>query len=212
MKFLELINKCLVELNYKSVPDFAELNKNDHKKLINILNILNNEICSSEKWDFLQRKMNFVLPKNTAETENIVEGGIEAVYIDGVKYDYFADFEKFFMNSQPSGTYSFYDDKILFPMFNQDKNVMVLYYTNKYVNDSQGQEKSLLEDANDSSVIPDVFAEPLLVYGACMRLKGNPQHIRFSYWLSMYRDALANMRSRISASMDEAPEVKMHRK
>ena len=65
---------------------------------------------------------------------------------------------------------------------------------------------------DDESLIPENFAEPLLVYGSCMRLKGNPQHIRFSYWLSMYKDSLANMRSRISASIDETPSVKLFRK
>jgi hypothetical protein len=33
MNFLELINKCLLELNYKQVSSFAELVKNDHKKI-----------------------------------------------------------------------------------------------------------------------------------------------------------------------------------
>ena len=69
-----------------------------------------------------------------------------------------------------------------------------------------------MEEAEDSSLIPEPFVEPLLVYGACMRLKGNPQHVRFNYWYSMYKDALANMRSRISASMDETPSVRLYRR
>ena len=97
-------------------------------------------------------------------------------------------------------------------MFNQEKNIEVLYFTRFCAKNSEGKEKLFLEDAEDSSLIPDIFAEPVLVYGACMRLKGNPQHIRFSYWLSMYKDALANMRSKISASLDEIPSVKMHRR
>ena len=74
------------------------------------------------------------------------------------------------------------------------------------------KEKYLMEEDTDSTLIPEPFAEPVLVYGACMRLKGNPQHVRFSYWMSMYRDALANMRSRVSVSIDETPSVKMHRR
>ena len=35
MNYLELINKCLVELNYKTVNAFSELVKNDHKKIKN---------------------------------------------------------------------------------------------------------------------------------------------------------------------------------
>ena len=212
MNYLELINKCLIELNYKQVNAFSELIKNEHTKIKNIINVLNSEICSSERWNFLQRKMTTILPQNTGEIENTVEGRIELILVDGQKFEYFSDFEKFFTNSQPSNTYSFYDDKILFPIFNKDKNIEIYYYTNKCAKDSSENEKLLLEDATDVSLIPAVFAEPVLVYGTCMRLKGNPQHIRFNYWLSMYKDALANMRSRISSSMDDAPVVKLFRK
>ena len=56
MNYLEIINKCLVELNYKQVNSFSELTKNEHKKLKNIINIINSEICSLDKWNFLLRK------------------------------------------------------------------------------------------------------------------------------------------------------------
>ena len=212
MNYLELINKCLVELNYKQVSAFSELTKNDHKKLKNILNVINSEICGSDRWNFLLRKKQLVLPKNTGEIENSVDGRIEALIIDGVKFDYYEEFETFFVNSQPQNTYSLFDDKILFPIFNQDKDIEILYYTKNCSKDSEGTEKFIMEDAEDSSLIPEPFSEPLLVYGACMRLKGNPQHVRFNYWYSMYKDALANLRSRISPSMDEAPSVKLHRR
>ncbi len=211
MNYLELINKCLIELNYKQVSEFSELIKNEHKKIKNILNVLNAEVCGSERWNFLQRKTEFILPKNTGEILNNVDGRIETIIIDGQRYDYYEDFEKFYTNSQPQNTYSFFNDKILFPIFNQDKNVEILYYTKNCAKNSDGEEKFSLEEGTDSSLIPDVFAESILVYGACMRLKGNPQNVRFSYWLSMYKDALANMRSRISPSIDATPSVKLFR-
>lgn len=212
MNYLKLINKCLVELNYKQVSAFSELIKNDHKKIKNIMNMLNTEICSSERWNFLQRKAQLTLPKNTGEIENTIEGRIETVIIDGQRYDYYDDFEKFFVDVQPQNTYSLFNDKILFPIFNQDKTVEILYYTKNCAKNSQDKEKFNLESGEDVTLIPEAFAEPVLVYGTCMRLKGNPQHIRFSYWLSMYKEALANMRSRISSSMDAVPSVKMHRR
>ena len=212
MTYLELINKCLVELNYKQVVAFSELTKNDHKKIKNILNVLNTEICSSDRWNFLQRKTEIVLPKNTGELENTIDGRIETIIIDGQRFEYYDDFEKFFTDSQPQNTYSLFNDKILLPMFNQNKTVEILYYTKNCAKDSQGKEKFALEVTDDSSLIPDTFAEPVLVYGTCMRLKGNPQHVRFSYWLSMYKDALANMRSRVSPRIDSTPSVKMFRR
>ena len=35
MNYFDLVNKCLVELNYKQVNAFSELTKNDHKKIKN---------------------------------------------------------------------------------------------------------------------------------------------------------------------------------
>lgn len=212
MNYLELINKCLVELNYKQVNAFSELTKNEHKKLKNIINVINTEVCNSDRWNFLQRKSTFILSKNTGEIENPIDGRIGSIIVGGVRLVYCEDFEKFFVNSQPQGTYSLYDNKILLPMFNTEKSVEVLYYTKNCAKSVDGVEKFSLENFDDTSLIPDMFSEPLLVYGACMRLKGNPEHVRFSYWLSMYKDALANMRSKICPSMDETPSVKMFRR
>ena len=124
MNYLELINKCLVELNYKQVNAFSELTKNDHKKLKNIINVLNSEICGFGRWAFLLRKTELSLPKNTGEIDNTVDGRIETLVIDGAKFDYFQDFEAFFVNSQPQNTYSLCNDKILLPIFNKDKNII----------------------------------------------------------------------------------------
>ena len=211
MNYLELINKCLVELNYEQINAFSELTKNDHKKLKNIINVLNTEVCGYEKWDFLLRKIVLTLPAKTAEAENTIDGRIASVISDGEKFDYHENFETFFTDSQPQNTYSLFNDKILFPIFDKDKNIEIIYYTKNCAKDTQGNEKFSLEEGDDVSLIPDPFAEPILVYGACMRLKGNPGHVRFSYWYSMYKDALANLRSRISPSLDEKPSVKLHR-
>ena len=212
MNYLELINKCLVELNYKQVNAFSELIKNDHKKLKNIINIINSEICSLDKWNFLLRKEVLQLKKNSGELENTIDGRIKTIIIDGVKYEYFKDFEKFFTNSQPQNSYSLFNDKILLPIFNQDKNVEIYYYTKNCVKNIEGHEKYNFENEEDVSLIPAPFVEPLIVYGACMRLKGNPKHVRFSYWLNMYKDAVANLKSKVAETLDEYPTVKMFRR
>ena len=151
------------------------------------------------------------MKKNSGELENIIDGRIETVIIDGVKFDFYADFEKFFVNSQPQNTYSLFNDKILLPFYNQNKNVEILYYTKNCAKNSLGEEKLSLDNAEDVSLIPEPFVEPLIVYGACMRLKGNPQHVRFNYWYSMYKDALANLRAKASGTVDETPMIKLSR-
>lgn len=130
MNYLELINKCLVELNYKQVSSFSELTKNDHKKLKNILNVLNAEVCGSDRWSFLLRKQQLTIPANTGEVTNSIDGRIETVIVDGVKFDYYEDFEKFFTNAQPMHTYSLFNDKILFPVLIKRK-LLKLFITLK---------------------------------------------------------------------------------
>ena len=211
MNYLQLINKCLVELNYKQVNAFSELVKNDHKKIKNILNLINTEICRFDGWNFLLRKTSVTLPKNTGEIANIINGKIVSVLVDGVKYNFFEDFEKFLMNTQPPMTYSVFNDKLLFPIFDTQKTLEIVYYTANTAKDEEGNEKSSLVLATDTSLIPEDYAEPLLVYGTCMRLKANPQHVKFSYWLSMYNNSLANLRSRNSVSVEASPNVKLFR-
>ena len=80
-----------------------------------------------------------------------------------------------------------------------------------YIED-ENNEKTDLEEAYDTSLIPMPFAEQLLVYGACLRLKANPQYFKFSYWLSMYKEALLNLKSKTSVSALSSPVVNLFRK
>ena len=157
------------------------------------------------------RKTNIELQGNTSEITNPVNGKIAFLSIDGKKFKYIDDFEKFFTNSQPQNTYTSFNDKLLFPMFDESKNIEIIYYTSDCAVDEEGSEKAILENSTDKTLIPEAFAEPILVYGTCMRLKGNPQHIRFNYWYSMYKDALANLRSKLSIDADSSPGVKLYR-
>lgn len=211
MNYFELINKCLTELNYKQVYSFTELTKNEHLKIKNIINIINTEVCNSENWNFLLRRKEFEIPANVSEITNPINGKVAMLLIGGNEYKYSDNFEKFFTNSQPRNTYTTFNDKLLIPLFDKAQNAEILYYTSNYAKTADGEEKEKLENDTDSSVIPQFFAEPLLVYGSCMRLKGNPQHIRFSYWLSMYNNALANLRSKSAIDANYSPLIRLRR-
>ena len=211
MNYFEILNKCLVELNYKQVNSFSELTKNEHEKLKNIVNVINKEISLSEKWNFLLRTTTLSLPKNTGQIKNTVQGKIATVMIDGKIFKYYDNFEKFFTNSQPQGTYTSFNDMLLFPIFNKNKEIEIIYYTSNSATSKEGDEKTELEEETDKTLIPTVFAEPLLVYGACMRLKGNPQHVRFNYWYGMYKDALSNMKAKLAVDANTAPVVNLFR-
>ena len=211
MNYFELVNKCLVELSYKQVNAFSELTKNDHKKIKNIINVINTEVCSYDNWNFKLRKTTLSLPANQSELENSVDGKIASLVIDGHVYKYFEKPEVFITGKAPSHTYSSFNDTLLLPEFDEAKQINVVYYTSNTAKTAEGTEKKALENEEDTSLIPDVYAEPILVYGTCMRLKSNPQHVKFSYWLSMYNSALANMRSKISVDANYAPSVKLKR-
>lgn len=211
MNYFELINKCLVELNYKQETSFSQLSKNEHEKLKNIINIINTEICSLEKWNFLLREISLTLPAQTGQIANSVNGRIAAVILDGQKYFYLDDFEKFFTNSQPEKTYTSFNDKLLFPVFDEEKEIKIIYYTADCAVSGTCEEKKVLEAETDESLIPEPFSEPLLVYGSCMRLKGNPQHTRFNYWYGMYKEALANMKAKLAVDANAAPQVNLFR-
>ena len=211
MNYFEILNKCLVELNYKQVNSFSELTKNEHEKLKNIVKVINKEICQKKKWNFLLRTTTYSLPKNTGQIKNTVQGKIATVMIDGKIFKYYDNFEKFFTNSQPQGTYTSFNDMLLFPIFNKNKEIEIIYYTSNSATSKEGDEQTELEEETDKTLIPTVFAEPLLVYGACMRLKGNPQHVRFNYWYGMYKDVLSNMKAKLAVDANTAPVVNLFR-
>ncbi len=214
MNFLEIINKCLVELNYKPVNTFAELTKNEHKKIKNILNLLNSEICLYAKWNFLIRKTIKTLPAGTSEINNDIKGRISQLLVDGENYIPCKNTGELLAGKfKGQKVFAFFDNKIKFPhTFDSDKEIEIIYYSLNNTLSSEGFEKDKLENALDESLIPQPFVEPVLVFGTCMRLKGNPQHIRFNYWMSMYKDALANMVAKCSLDAEFEPSVKMWRR
>lgn len=212
MNYLEIINKCLLELNYKQVDSFSELIKNDHKRIKTILNIINKEICSLEAWNFLLRRTSMTLPANKSEIKNNIDGRILYLFIDGKRYDFCEDVESFMANKSSRAIYSAFFDELLFPEFKEDKKIDVIYCTKNSVVDEAGIEKQDFEAATDCSVIPMPFVEQLLVYGACLRLKANPQYFKFPYWMSMYKEALMNLKSKGSVSIQNAPVVNVFRR
>ena len=211
MNFLNIINKCLLELNYRQINAFSELVKNDHKRIKTIINIVNQEICSANNWNFLLRKTDVTIPANTVEIDNSINGRILYLLVDGEKYRYIDDIELFLTGKANENLYSACADKLLFSKVSNQRNAQVVYYTKNCVKDAQGNEKTEMTEPTDFSIIPAPFDEQLLTYGTCLRLKANPSYIRFSYWMSMYKEALANLKSTSSLNSEDAPAVRLFR-
>ena len=209
MQYFDLINKCLVELNYKKVNDFRELIKNDHLKIKNILNIVNAEICTSDDWNFLLRKETLNLPANTGEIKNTIAGRIKTLTVDDEIYQFSDDYEKFLFDRIKDKTYSILNDMLLMPVFDTAKEIKIVYYTNKFVKSAENEDKMQMILANDETIIPEPFSEPLLVYGTCMKMKANLEYPKFNYWNVMFNKALANLRSKLLTSSSQTPSIKI---
>jgi len=176
-----------------------------------IINRVNSEICSSEDWWFRERKTTVTVNGGQIEHTNTISGKITAIVIDNTTYTYEPDFEKFYKNSFSSATYSLFNDMLLFPKLNEDKTATVFYLTNNYAQDSEGAEKKELELSGDLPLIPADFAEPVLVYGTCMRFKAMPDHPKFKHWNAEYIKALRNLHSQVIRSGGEEPRIVLKR-
>ncbi len=212
MNYLDIINKCLSELNFRQVEDFSDLIKPEHQRIKNYINLVAQDVCSSMNWNFLLRQEELTLPAGTKTVANNIYGRILAVYIDGIKYNYCENFQLFLKYRDRGRVFSVFNDKFLFPEFEENKLINIIYYTRNLAVSAENQEKSYLEEADDKALIPEPFTEQILVYGTCLRLKGDPQHVKFSYWQDMYNAALANMRSKIAIDADYTPFVRLFRR
>lgn len=211
MNYFELINQCLLELNYRKVNNFQELIKNDHKKIMEILNIVNKEICNAYNWNFLLRRTKLKIPENAVKIENAINGRILLFFANNQKYVYTSDIEPFITGNTPDNKYSGLGNEIFISKSKKSRTADIIYYTKNCAQDSGGTEKEDMEKEDDTTVIPMPFAQQLLVYGTCLRLKANPSHVKFSYWMSMYKEALANLRSKTIICADFPPHVNLHR-
>ena len=212
MNYLEIINKCLSELSFKQVSDFSELVKPEHQRIKNYINIIAQEVCSSENWNFLLKEESLTLPAQCSEITNTINGKIIAVYIENAEYKFCEDFKRFLQKKEKAKVFSIFNDKLLFPEFEKEQTVKIIYYTRNWALSSDNKEKSKLEEATDISIIPQQYIEPILVYGTSMRIKGDPQYIKYNFWQSMYNSAIAAMRSEITVDANYSPALKLFRK
>lgn len=211
MNFLEIINKCLIELNYREVDSWNALTLNDHKRLKEVIKRVNSQICTAEDWPFLEREANLRLIKGQEKFYNPVTGKISLFFIDKNEYKYSPNYRAFLLGNPVAGCFSTYAEHVYIPPQNSSVNCKIFYNSDYSAMDKDNNEKKFLEVETDISLIPEAFCESVLVYGACLRLKGNPEHAKFKYWYSMFNDALAQMRSRCFISKAQYAKINIYR-
>ena len=127
MNYLELVNKILIEMNYRTVINFDELVKQDHLKIKQILARVNTEICTSYDWDFLLREKTLSIPVSTSKIVNPIFGRIDSLSLDGVFYRFQPNYKKLLYNETRGHSFSVFDNFILLPKFDEAKTALVTY-------------------------------------------------------------------------------------
>ena len=194
MNYFEIINATLIEMNYSTVAAFADLTKSEHKRLMNVINRLNKEICSKNN-NFYFRQM---IKKTNIYADKIeysinISGKIDKILGENEAYSFEGDYTKFYCDNPPKNSYGIYGEKILFPAVND--NIKIFYVTENFVKNKNGELKADFEFETDESIIPANFAGKLFINGAAYNFKQNTAHPKYLHWKRAYDMALADIMS-----------------
>jgi len=213
MNYFEIVNKVLLELNYRPLEDFGRIYKSEHKKILDAINRVNREVLGAFNWPFLERQELLNIPAGQNHCELPFCGDIKAVYDGKKRLKYTLDALKHIDNADLEDSYALIpacgDKKaqLILPKANQDKDYTVIYYSNDAAVDENGAFKAELTGKNDISIIPMPYAEQLLVYGTCLKIKANPSYPKFGFWNTLYIQALANLRQKSPQTKECEPFI-----
>ena len=209
MTYLELINLTLQELNYKTVESFSALIKPDHKRIMNIINRVNDIILDSCEWQFMMRESEISVPQGASSVELAENLKIKTIY-DGEKVLYYTDeYERHLNGRGFVGEYSIFADKLLIAPAKEPRVLKIIYSTKNHAKDAQGQEKPKLENGTDETLIPSMHAQSVIVYGSCLQFKSNSEHPKYKYWLAMFTEARAALRAAGEYITPKAPKMSL---
>lgn len=211
MTYLELINLTLQELNYKTVDTFQALIKPDHKRLINIVNRVNDIILDSCDWQFMLRECTLELPKGVSGAELPDRLRIKTVF-DGEDVLFYTDeYERHLNGRGFGGEFAVFGSRILVAPRDYDRTLKIIYTTKNHAKNAQGQEIPRLVKGDDETLIPSLHAQNVVVYGSCLQFKSNAEHPKYKYWLGMFTDARAAMRASSEYVSPSPPRITLPR-
>lgn len=211
MNFFEIVNKCLAELDCKQVALWDELTAVHHFVLKDTINRVNTQICLDYIWKFLEASDSQVIPPNTSQIVPEFDGRLDSIIIDNEIYSYTPNYMEFLLGHAPERLFTKFGNKILVKPAEHEREAVFLYYTNNCAIDKDGNQKDMLELSTDKSIIPAKFAEPLLVYGACMKAKKNPQLPKFNFWYKEYQQAYIDLSANSGDLAKKSPALKISR-
>lgn len=211
MNYLDITNLCLQELNSKLVTSFEELVKPDHKRILKLINRVNDVILSSYDWPFLLRTAAVEAPAGSSVVSLPMEMKLRSVSSGDLKLRFVSDYTPFLNDCPPSDSYSVFDNKLLITPSKSARTLSLVYHTSDHAADADGNDIRQLTAETDRSLIPERHVDSSLVFGVCLQYKSNPEHPKFKYWLSMYNTALANLRQEHFYTTHQAPVFRLQK-
>lgn len=195
MNYLELINLTLQELNYKTVDSFSALIKPDHKRIMNIVNRVNDIVLDSCDWRFMMRECTLDVPANESSVALDSSLRIKTVF-DGDDVLFYTDeYERHLNGRGFGGEFAVFGGRLFVAPRNKNRTLNVIYATKNHAKNAQGQEIPRLVRGDDETLVPSQHAQSVIVYGSCLQFKSSPEHPKYKYWLGMFTDARATMRA-----------------
>ena len=213
MNYFEIINKVLLELNYRPIEDFGRIFKSEHQKILDVINRVNKDVLATYDWPFLERtaQIKVLAGENTCILP--FDGNIKAVFLGNNKFQFIQDAYKI-KNGDICGDYYSIEPadggqkaRLIVSKRNKDTDLCVIYYSTNYVMGENGTFKADFSGKNDISSIPMPYAEQILVYGTCLKVKANPAYPKFGFWNTMYIQALANLRQKSPQTKECEPFI-----
>lgn len=211
MNYFEIVNKCLAEMNCRQVSQWGELTRTHHINIKEAVNRVNAQVCMDEPWEFLETSTLATIPANSWQITPDFDGRLDSIIIGNELYTYTSNYLSFLLGRFCERQFAMYSGKIFVKPAQEAREAIFLYYSNNFAKDVDGTPKDMLEFATDESVIPEAFAEPILVYGTCMRVKHNPNLPKFNYWYKEYHSAYAELRAKGSNLAQDSPLIKISR-
>ncbi len=205
--YFDIFKRVLNELNYREIESFENIDRSEHKRILNLINSTNNEILSSYIFDFQIKSHKMTLKANETKLLTGFNGRIISVYEGNNQYKYVHPALISPSSKNKTNFYSSVGDLIITTASNTDRELDILYVSNCYALDSSGSEKAKMELETDTSILPLPYLEPLLVYGTLLKAKANPSFVKYGYWRSCYYSALVNLRSQGSKSTEDYPKI-----
>ena len=199
------------ELNYKTVDSFAALIKPDHKKLLNIVNRVNDIILDSCDWQFMLREYPLNVPAGASCLEIPINLKIKTVF-DGNKQLHFTEeYERHLNGRGFCGEFAIFGDKLLIVPQDKTRVLKIVYTTKNHAKNAQGEEIPKLVRGDDETLIPDIHAQSVIVYGACLQFKSNAAHPKYKHWLGLFTDSRAAMRAANEYITPQPPRMSLPR-